>query len=282
VNSSRGKLLASLLASIALVAFSLAAAPAQAVRVNGQILAYQQGFVFFTTGDGFRVSPSVVFEDAKTGGPTALRPAPQMWARATFDASGTVTELDLSKAPLSPAGDFSLVQRFAVAISSPVPNPDLGQPAVPSGGIPRTFSSGRMVIVVFKVQVPPATPFNAQVYMATDTSGWNPQAIPMQRTDALHFEVVERLASGTIFHFLYTRGSFASEERTEGGLEVKPHEALVSNVDGQVYNTIVYQWADQTTSGQVLQQPNVFPTPYNPAPFPNLPPGIHTPAPSAR
>jgi hypothetical protein len=254
-------------------------ARAQTITLNGEILACQGGFVFFTTGDGFRVSPSVVLKSAKTGGATTLKPGPQIWARATFDATGTVIELDLSRSPLSPVGDFSLVQRFAVALSSPVPNPDLAQPTPSPGGIVRHFTPGRMVIVVFKVQVPPSTPFNAQIYMTTDTSGWNPQAIPMQRIDALHYQVVERLASGTNFHFLYTRGSFASEERSEGGLEVPPHEALVSDVDGQVYDTIVYQWADQTTSGQILQQPNVFPTPYNPAPFPNLPPGIHTPAP---
>lgn len=267
------------LATVALVLFSLAGAPAQTLSVNGQILAYQNGFVFFTTGDGFRVAPSVAIKDAKTGGPTSLRPGPMIWARATFDNAGVVTELDLSRSPLEPVGDFSLVQRFAVAISSPVPNPDLAQTPSPPGALTHRFTAGRMVIVVFKVQVPTATPFNAQVYMSTDTSGWNPQAIPMQRIDALHFEVVERLASGTIFHYLFTRGSFASEERSEGGLEVKPHEALVSDVDGQVYSAIVYQWADQTTAGQILQQPNVFPTPYNPAPFPNLPPGIHTPAP---
>ncbi len=265
--------------TLAFAASCFTATGAQVVRVNGQILAYQQGYVFFTTGDGFRVSPSVVLKDAKTGGPTALRPAPRIWARATFDSSGTVTELDLSRSPLLPAGDFALVHRFAVAISSPVPNPDLVQRTPAPGAIVRHFTPGRMVIVVFKVQVPPATPFNAQVYMSTDVSGWNPQAIPMQRIDALHFEVVERLASGTTFHYLFTRGSFASEERSEGGLEVRPHTALVSDVDGQVYNSIVYQWADQTTAGQMLQQPNVFPTPYNPAPFPNLPPSIHTPAP---
>lgn len=266
-----------LLAFLAAAALCIGTAIAQPLRVTGQLLAYQNGYVFFTTGDGFLVSPSIVFKNVE-GGPTRLRPAPRLWARATFGSNGMVTELDLSTSRLSPVGDFSLVRRFATTISSPVPNPDLAQTSVP-GALTQRFTGTRTVVVVFRVQIPPLTPPNAQIYMTTDTSGWNPQAIPMQRTDALHFQVVQRLRSGTIFHFLYTRGSFASEERSEGGLEVKPHDAVIADVDGQAYNTIVFQWADQTTSGQILQQPNVFPTPYNPAPFPNLPPGIRTPAP---
>jgi hypothetical protein len=257
----------------------LAAVPSQPIRVNGEILAYQNGYVFFTTGDGFRVSPAVAVRSI-TGGATSLEPGPLVWARATFDDSGNVVELDLSPTPLTPIGDFSLVQRFALALSSPVPNPDLMQPQSSVPGIHQRFS-GKPVIVRFSVQVPPTTPLSAQVYMSTDVSGWNPQAIPMQRVDALHFQVIERLRSGTIMHFLYTRGSFASEERSEGGLEMEPRTAIIPDVNGAVIPSIVYAWADQLSTGQLLQQPNVFPTPYNPAPFPNLPPGIRTPAPRA-
>jgi hypothetical protein len=272
------KRLAALVPCLALVALTLASAGAQAIRVTGQILAYQSGFVFFTTGDGFRVAPAIVLKDAKTGGATELSPRPRLWARATFDADGTIVELDLSRAPLPPEGDFALVRRYAIALSSPFPNPDLVPPTPgPSGRVPTVFS-GKLVVVVFEVRVPPSTPLDAMVYITTDASSWNPQAIPMQRVDASHFKVIERLASGTIFHSLYTRGSFASEERSEGGLEEHPRTALVSDADGQVYSNIVYRWADQAMPGQVIQ-PNVFPTPYNPAPFPNLPPGIHTPHP---
>ena len=95
------------------------------VVVSGQLLAYQGGYVFFTTGDGFHVASNVVIRDAKTGGPTSLVPGPRIWARATFDPSGTVTELDLSRDPLPPEGSFADVARFAVALSTPVPNPDL-------------------------------------------------------------------------------------------------------------------------------------------------------------
>ena len=100
-------------------------AASSSIVVSGQLLAYQDGYVFFTTGDGFRVAHDVVIRDAKTGGATTIHPAPRVWARATFDPSGTVTELDLSRTPLPPQGSFDDVARFAVAASSPVPNPDL-------------------------------------------------------------------------------------------------------------------------------------------------------------
>jgi len=169
------------------------------------------------------------------------------------------------------------VQRFAIALSSPVPNPDLATPA-PGQAVHVVTGAGRLVVVVFEAQVPPDTPIDALVYMTTDASAWNPQAIPMQRVDALHFRVAERLAVGTIIHYLYTRGSFASEERSEGGLTVQPRTATINNVDSQVYRSIIYRWADENGAAQLLQ-PNTFPTPFNPAPFPNLPPGIHTPQP---
>lgn len=272
------KTLATLLALLVFVFASLSGTRAQALTVTGEVLAYQDGYLFFTTGDGFRVERSPTFRDATTGAVTQLRPAPQLWAHAKFDASGEISEIDLSRTPLSPVGDFAAVRRFAVALSSPIPNPDLAPHVTATSGLTQTYS-GKPVVVVFEVQVPPTTPLDAAVYMTTDTSGWNPQAIPLHRIDAQHFEIVERLRSGTVLHFLYTRGSFASEERAESGLEEKPRTAVVADVDGQVYSSIVYRWADQSGSGQALQQPNVFPTPYNPAPFPNLPPGIRTPQP---
>lgn len=266
------------LAALALGTLAVVNAATQVIVVTGQILAYQQGFVFFTTGDAFRTVPGIAITDAKSGAKRVLQPAPRLFARATFDAQGEIVALALSRDPLPAEGNFDEVHRFAVALSSPVPNPDLDHPAPSNLGTRSVEGSGRPVVVVFQVQVPPSTPLDASVYMTTDTSGWNPQAIPMQRIDAMHFRVVERLAVGTIMHYLYTRGSFSSEESTAGGIDPKPRVARVRNVDSQVYNNIVYRWADQNVPGQLLQ-PNVFPTPFNPAPFPNLPPGIHTPAP---
>lgn len=270
------------LAAIAAIIFLVAAGPT--VVVSGQLLAYQGGFVFFTTGDGFRVDPHIVLHDAKTGGATALVPAPRLWARATFDASGTVTELDLSKAPLPSQGSFADVARFAVAVSSPAPNPDLlayANTATPAPGQsfpPQTVAySGRPVLVTFIVQVPPNTPPTSSVYISTDQSGWNAQAIPMDRIDALHYAITRRYPSGTLFHYLYDRGSFQSKEVAQNGLDRGPRNFIVPDADVRVLRDTVYAWQDAVPGNIQQPQPQIMPTPYNPAPFPNLPPSVHPP-----
>ena len=276
----------SVLAAATLAILLLAAGPP--IVVSGQLLAYQEGYVFFTTGDGFHVAHDIVLKDAKTGGATAIKPAPRVWARATFDASGTVTELDLSRAPLPPQGSFADVARFAVALSTPAPNPDLLQNIeTPPPGEPETVAAarhftGRPVLVTFIVQVPPYTPFTSSVYISTDQSGWNAQAVPMDRVDALHYEITRRYNSGTIFRYLYDRGSLQSQEVAQNGLARVPRELVVTDADVRVIRDTVYAWQD-SGPGQVNQpQPQVMPTPYNPAPFPNLPNCLPPPQPGGK
>jgi len=276
----------SALAAATLAILLLAAGPP--IVVSGQLLAYQEGYVFFTTGDGFHVAHDIVLKDAKTGGATAIKPAPRVWARATFDASGTVTELDLSRAPLPPQGSFADVARFAVALSTPAPNPDLLQNIeTPPPGEPDTVAAarhftGRPVLVTFIVQVPPYTPFTSSVYISTDQSGWNAQAVPMDRVDALHYEITRRYNSGTIFRYLYDRGSLQSQEVAQNGLARVPRELVVTDADVRVIRDTVYAWQD-SGPGQVNQpQPQVMPTPYNPAPFPNLPNCLPPPQPGGK
>ena len=265
-----------------LLATALLATSGSALSFTGQLLAYQGGYVFFTTGDGFRVAPDVAILDDATKKPTTLRPAPRVYARATFDDKGYVTELDLTRSalPIQPLPDG--VRQFAVQLSRRVPNPELDTPAaantinnVLTAG--RTFS-GKPVLVVITVQVPPSTPLTAQLYLTTDTTGWNAQAIQLDRIDALHFRVTRRIPSGTIMRYLYTRGSFQSEERGENGLDRTPRQVIIGDADVRAINDVVYNWADQTTGG-VTSQPFAIPTPFNPAPFPNLPAGAPTPHP---
>jgi hypothetical protein len=241
------------------------------LRVTGQLLDFQNGYVFFTTGDGFRVSPSARIVDYGTGAPVTQHPGPRMYARATFDANGVVTLLELSSHRLPPEGDMASVARFAVTLSPPQPNPDLGPVQTTTRGIARTFT-GRPVLVTFTAQVPPSTPLTATVYIATDASGWNPQAIRLDRIDALHFRVTRRLNSGTQFRYLFTRGTLETQERGENGLERAPREVIVSDADVRSIDDTISRWADDVVTGQ-LPQPQAIPTPYNPAPFPNLPPG---------
>jgi len=269
---------------LAAVALALALIAASSpVVVSGQLLAYQAGYVFFTTGDGFRVAHDVAIHDAKTGGATTLAPAPRIWARATFDASGTVTELDLSRDPLPQQGSFADVAHFAVALSTPAPNPDLlayqPTPGPDQTPLPTQRFSGGPVLVTFIVQVPPITPFTSAVYITTDQSGWNAQAIPMDRVDALHYEITRRYPSGTIFRYLYDRGSFQSSEIAPNGLQRTPRNLVVPDADVRVVHDTVSAWQDQTNGGVNQVQPQIMPTPYNPAPFPNLPPGLPPPQP---
>ncbi|MBV8280790.1 MAG: hypothetical protein JO347_01855 [Candidatus Eremiobacteraeota bacterium] len=275
------------IAAMALAIVLIAAG--QSIVVSGQVLAYQDGYVFFTTGDGFRVAHDLVLRDAKTGGATTIHPAPRIWARATFDATGTVTELDLSKEPLPPQGDFADVQRFAVAISPTVPNPDLLKnietppPGSEIPGAPSAISfNGRPVLVTFIVQVPPNTPFTSSIYITTDVSGWNAQAIPMDRVDALHYQITRRFPSGTIFRYLYDRGSLSSQEAAQNGLQRTPRQLVVTNADVRVVRDTVYIWSDASPGNVAQPQPQIMPTPYNPAPFPNLPPVIKPPQPPPR
>ena len=274
------------LPTVAVALAILLIAAGQSIVVSGQLLAYQDGYVFFTTGDGFHVAQDVVLKDAKTGGPTTLRPAPRMWARATFDATGIVTELDLSKAPLPPEGDFADVQRFAVAISPTLPNPDLLKnietppPGAEIPGAPSAISfNGKPVLVTFIVQVPPYTPFTSSIYISTDQSGWNAQAIPMDRVDALHYQITRRFNSGTIFRYLYDRGSLQSQEVAQNGLARQPRDLVVTDADVRVLRDTVYAWQDSAPGAVNQPQPQIMPTPYNPAPFPNLPTRVPPPQP---
>jgi len=227
------------------------------VRYAGQLLDVQNGYVFFTTGDGFRLGPNAKIDDA-SGGPTTLRPVTRVFARAAFDTgSGAIVELALSTKALPPEASYEDVAKFAIALSTAAPNPDLRQD--------KEGYSGRDVLVTFTVQVPPKTPFADTVYVATDISGWSATAIRMDRIDALHYRITQTFKSGTRFLYRYTRGSWQSAERGQNGLEVTPREFLVKNGDVQSINNIVYHWGDENANAPDLG--NAIPTPYQPIPF---------------
>ena len=253
----------------------------EAPHITGQLLAYQDGYVFFTNGNGFKVSADVKVLDDASKAPTATKPRARMFARALFNPAGEVTELDLSKnefplEPLSP-----LVESYVVQASPSYANPDFTKPAATTrSGVVESFN-GKPVLVTITVLVPADTPRNAQIYIATDQSSWNPQAVQMDRVDALHFRVTRSLRSGTILHYLYDRGALTSSESAENGLTREPRELTVRDADVSAHNDTVYRWADQSPFGTNQIQPNVVPTPYNPAPFPNLPAGFPTPHPQA-
>ncbi len=247
-----------------------AAAVGTSTVVTAQILDYEKGYIFFTTGDGFRVASNAAIVNGT--------PAAREYARVTFDPSGTVTRIELSHAKLPAEGDLAAVARFAVTLSTPEPNPDLVQS--PKPGYCGSVEAGRYVTVVVTAQVPPTTGATDTVYMTTDQSGWNAQAYRLDRIDALHYRTVLKLPSGTVMHVLFDRGSTQSIQVGENGIEQKPYLLCVGDENAQLFSRIVYRWGDEQ-SGTSQGIPQALPTPYNPAPFPGLPspPGLPTPHP---
>ncbi|HEY9179629.1 MAG TPA: hypothetical protein VIO32_02855, partial [Candidatus Baltobacteraceae bacterium] len=100
----------------------------------------------------------------------------------------------------------------------------------------------------------------------------------LDRVDALHYRTTLRLLSGTVMKYLFDRGSAASIQVAESGVEQPPSSLCVGQAALAV-GARVFRWADETSSG-TLPVPQTMPTPFNPAPFPNLPtppPGpVHT------
>jgi len=225
------------------------------VSWSGQILDDRSGFVFFTTGDGFRIAPGAKVT-AIGGGPTTLAPRTRVFAKATFDTgTGAVTQLALSATKLPEDANYANVKAFAVALSTPYPNPDLAR----HGGF-----SGRAVFVTFIVEVPSRTPFSDPIFIATDTSGWSPTAVRMDRVDANHYRVSDNYASGTKLLYRYTRGSWSASERDQHGQQVT-HEITIGNGDTRTIRDDVTDWGDQEQFAPELG--NSIPTPFNPVPF---------------
>lgn len=255
----------------------------QVVLFAGEVLDVQHGYVFFTTGDAFKLAPNVQVTNLDTGLPAAL-PTTRMYAEAIFEANGQIIVLHVTHHPLPSNFAYAdAVHKYAVALSSPLPNNDqwpaaLGSSSLNSSRLPLT---GKIVAVRFVVEVPPTTPLSDPVYLATDVSGWNPQAIRMERIDAVHYAVTMPLRTGTAFAYKYTRGAWQSEERGRSGIEEPPrHFFLGSSPLGEPDTTVrddtVYNWADFNPAGGLPVTPGATPTPFNPLPFgfPTGAPGI--------
>ena len=182
---------------------------------------------FFTTGDAFKLAARrAVIVDAKTGKTTCpYVPDPHVCARQRSTRAARSSSLWLSDQTSSwrkPPTTIRAQIRGRRA-TSPVPNPELDpEPAAPSparkgGRVGRISLTGKVVEVRFVVRVPPATKLSDNVYLSTDVSGWNAQAIQMNRIDGLHYAVTLPLRTGTEFAYKYTRGSWRLvRTRTDG------------------------------------------------------------------
>jgi hypothetical protein len=70
-----------------------------------------------------------------------------------------------------------------------------------------------------------------------------------------------------------------SQEAAQNGLQRTPRDLVVTNADVRVIRDTVYAWQDSVAGGVQQVQPQIMPTPYNPAPFPNLPTSVPPPQP---
>ncbi|MEA2721142.1 MAG: hypothetical protein QOJ39_3006 [Candidatus Eremiobacteraeota bacterium] len=254
--------LAALLAAVVLAALAIPslAQQGQLVRVTGQLLDVRNGYVYFTSGDSFKLAAALKIVDYDTGGPTPLKPRPKLFARAVLDpATKEVVELDLTTKRLATDATYGVLPNPLSATNpTTVKAPEIV-------GVPLT---GKEVAVAFLVTVPPTTALNANVYISTDASGWNPQAIKMDRIDGQRYRATRRFASGTKFAFRVTRGSWNSVELGNDGLQAPPHEYSTREVDAQEARVTVFAWSDDRSNVPQAAQPGAIPTPFNPNPFP--------------
>ena len=261
--------LAALFAAAVLAALAIPSlAQGELVRVTGQILDVRDGYVYFTTGDSFKLAAAPKITDFDSGKPTALQPRAKLYARAVIDpASKQVVELDLTARRLPNDATYATVAQQYTQTRAVTQNaPEIvGKPV-----------TGKDVPVTLTVAVPPSTPLRADVYISTDASGWNPQAIKMDRIDGQRYRAVRRFASGTRFFFRVTRGTWNSVERGQDGLEPPAHEFFVNEVDAQGTTVTVYSWSDDRANAPQQAAPGAIPTPFNPNPFP--PGGIFPPS----
>jgi hypothetical protein len=254
------RFVSSLLAAAAVIVLALPSfAQGTVVRFTGQLLDVRNGFVYFTTGDAFKLAAAPRIADYDTGQPTALQPRPKLFARAILDpATKEVVELDLTTRRLPPDVAYASVTQYSATQAVTVRAPEIVGQSI----------TGREVAVEFVVTVPPTTRLATDVYISTDYSGWNPRAIKMDRIDGQRYRAVRRFASGTKFAFVITRGSWNSVELGQNGIRPSPHPYFTKEVDAQSVPVTVYAWSDDRPNEPQAAQPGAIPTPFNPNPFP--------------
>jgi hypothetical protein len=208
-----------------------------ALDVVVQLLVLQHGFAVLTNGTAYRVAPDVAIVDAKTGKPRAA-PIPGTLVRLTIGDDGVVSK-----------------------IASNLPT---------LGGSP----AAKLVTVTFTVRVPSSTRPGDTVYLTDSQQRWNPVATRMDRVDLLRFRTVLAVPAGAEFRYLYTRGGGQTIELGANGLQRKPRTLQVNDQAPRHVDDVVERWGDEA-GNTLLPQPNESPTPFNPAPYPNVPGAPH-------
>jgi hypothetical protein len=221
------------------LAIALLVMPANAQQTaSGEILAVQDDYVFLTTGKAYQTLPNVSVNDS-SGKPVSGPPPLGTAVSLIFDADGRVRAITLA----------------AKETASKTP---------PAGAQRRTVG------ITFTVRVPETTGLNDIVYLTSGESNWNSLAVRMDRVDAQHFRATITVTPGAQFRYLYSRGNSPTLERAANGLQRPPRVLTVGDEFPRAVDDVVEHWGDEVGNG-ILPAPQATPTPYNPAPFPNLP-----------
>ena len=241
--------------------------PANLLQYTGQLLDVRNNYVYFSSGDAFGASDPLRVVNYDTGAPTSVTPVAKMFARATFDkTTHKIIELAITTKRLPFTQDSSALIGYSVQKSQGGSAPELvGQ-----------LLTGKQVAVTFEVTAPPTTAITDTLYITTDSGGWNPQQIKLDRVDAYKYRAQRFYASGTKFAYRVTRGSWNSVERGEDNLDPAAHLFFVREVDSLAARVTVYHWSDENPAHQQAG-PNAIPTPYNSNPFGGGPGGITVP-----
>jgi len=221
-------------------------APATSVPSNvgeytGQVLDVERGYIVFATGDALRLAPDARFLDAATGTNREPSVQPGQYADVTLDQSGVVTTVRVSDDPIAAGRPVTDVPRQYVAQATPpFPNPDL-IPSATRYPVSKLSPTERVTITV---QIPPQTPFADDIFISTDTSGWNPQAVKMQRIDGRRFRAIMDVLPGAQFRYLFTRGSWPTVESDQAGLRRSPRRLVAEGGVALSVDSTVQRWLD--------------------------------------
>ncbi len=230
------------------------------VDIIVQLVALQHGLAVLTDGSAYRVAPDAAYVDAASGKP-APTPSPGAVVRLTFDDAGTIRTIATHVPPSPPPGDTAAIAAYAVLPSA--------------HGTPEPGDAGRALrdaraMVTFTVRVPATTNSRDTVYLTDSEQGWNPVAIRLDRIDLLRYRTTIAVPAGVEFRYLFTRGAGQAIELAANGLQRRPRTLRLESLAPRQIDDVVQRWGDEA-GNTLLPQPNVSPTPFNPAPYPNPP-----------
>jgi hypothetical protein len=106
-------------------------------------------------------------------------------------------------------------------------------------------SQGTVVAVTFVVHVPANTPPSDAIYLATNAGSWTPNGTRLAPLSGGRWTATLQLAAGTQMEYRYTRGSWATDERTAAGTPTANRTVTTAKTSGaQSVDDVVARWAD--------------------------------------